>query len=484
MAGGSRGRVIVVGGGLGGLATAAHLAHQGWQVLVLEAQSQVGGRLGELRRNGYRFDTGATLLMMLEPLQRFFRTLNRNLEDYLQLILLDPSYRVFFGDGTRFDSSPCIARMVREISEKIDPTEVPGYLRLMADLCQMYHAVIPLFVQRNYRTPLELLHPRALGQLLRYRLVANLWKRIRRYVRDERLRTLFSFQTMYLGLSPKAARWVYAVLTYMESGEGVWYPRGGMYRLVESVARVATEEGVQIVCNAPVRRVLIENRQAVGVRLQTGECIRADRVVLNVDVPTAYRELLPPTPFARKKWHNSCSALMFYIGYRGTLPHLLHHNVFFSPDFERNLLELFEQRRMPLEPSFYVCLSNRTDGGDAPEGCENLYALVPVPNLEGESAEPHRERVQHYLVERVGLDPRLIEFVEVRTPTDWHALGLWHGAAFGIAATFFQSTCFRPAARTPFGNLFFVGASTHPGNGIPMVLLSAELAANAINSRC
>lgn len=233
--------------------------------------------------------------------------------------------------------------MVREINQKISPTEVPGYLRLMADLCQMYHAVIPTFVQRDYRTPLSLLHPRALWQLVRHRLVANLWRRIPRYVHDERLRTLFSFQTMYLGLSPKVARWVYGV-------------------------------------------------------------------------------------------------------------------------------------------SFYVCLTNRTDPDDAPKGCENLYALVPVPNLDGEAVEPHRERILSYLFERVGLDPSCIEFVEMRTPVDWQSLGLWQGATFGIAATFFQSTCFRPSVRSPFANLYFVGASTHPGNGIPMVLISAELAASAINS--
>jgi phytoene desaturase len=300
-------------------------------------------------------------------------------------------------------------------------------------------------------------------------------------VQDERLRMLFSFQTMYLGLSPKQAIWVYGILTYMESGEGVWYPRGGMYRLVKALCQIATEEGAVIQTDAPVSKVLVENGAAKGVQLASGERIDADWVVLNVDVPTAYRTLLPPTPLARKQWRNSCSTLMFYIGYRGSLPHLLHHNVYFSEDFERNLRELFDEQKVPSQPSFYVCLSNRTDADDAPPGCENVYVLVPVPNLEGEPAEAHRDRILQYVMGRVGMEPSRIEFAQTLTPQGWAQLGLWQGATFGIAHTFFQSTSFRPSVRAPFRNLYLVGASTHPGNGIPMVLMASELATAAID---
>lgn len=468
---------------MGGLATAARLAKAGYEVFVFEARNQIGGRIGELRRNDYRFDTGPTLLMMLEPLERLFSDLHRRVEDYLELVLIDPSYRVYFGDGTVFDSSPNIARMVREIARKISPREVPGYLKLMADLSAMYHAVVPAFVRKQYDSLADLFSPYQVGLLLRHRLLANLWKRVGRYVRDPRLRMLFSFQTMYLGLSPKEALWVYGVLTYMESGEGVWYPRGGMHKVPHAVAQIAQEEGARIYLNQRVAEVLVENGQAVGVRLTSGEVLHADVVVINVDAPTAYRELLPPTRYARRNFKNSCSALMFYIGYTEPLPHQLHHNVYFSRDFEQNLYELFVQNRVPSDPSFYTCLSNRTDPQDAPAGCENLYVLVPVPNLTGEDARAAAPRVLETVIARVGLKRERIQFVETLTPHEWQALGLWQGAAFGIAHNFFQSTAFRPSVRTPFRNCYLVGASTQPGNGIPMTLISAELVAERVLGR-
>ncbi|GIV18316.1 MAG: dehydrosqualene desaturase [Armatimonadota bacterium] len=472
-------QVAIVGGGIGGLAAAARLAHAGYRVTLLEQRQQLGGRVGLLECEGFRFDTGPTLLMMLDPLEKLFRDLHRRLEDYLQPVLLLPSYRVFYADGTRFDSSPCIASMVREIAQKMSPAEVPGYLRLMADLSAMLHDVVPAFVRRNYRSPLDLLGARQIGLLVKHRLLANLYRRIRHYTRDPRLQMLFTFQTMYLGLSPLQAPWVYSILTYMESGEGVWFPRGGMYQLVRALETIAQEEGVQIRRGERVEEVLVQAGQAKGVRLNSGESLHAEIVVLNTDVPTAYANLLPNTKPSRRRWRNSCSALVFCIGYEGKLPSLLHHNVHFSADFERNLHEIFVQKVVPQEPSFYTCLSVRTEPSDAPEGSENLYVLVPVPNRSGQDASGMKNEVLEKVLSRLereaGLRRDGIRFVHTVSPADWEAMGLWQGAAFGLSHDFFQSTCFRPSNRAPFEGVYFVGASTVPGNGIPMVLISAEL---------
>lgn len=471
--------VIVVGGGIGGLAGATRLAHAGYRITLLEQREQLGGRVGQLQRDGFRFDTGPSLLMMLDPLEKLFRDLHRRLEDYLQPVLLNPSYRVFFADGTRFDSSPCIANMVREIAQKISPDDVPGYLRLMADLSAMLHEVVPAFVRRNYRSAADLLGMGQIRLLIKHRLLANLYRRIRLYIRDPRLQMLFTFQTMYLGLSPLEAPWVYAILTYMESGEGVWFPRGGMYQLVHALETIAREEGVQIRTGERVEEVLIQGGRATGVRLASGERLLGDIIVLNADVPTALTKLLPSTKQALRRWRNSCSALVFCIGYKGSLPTLLHHNVHFSDDFERNLQEIFVQKVIPQEPSFYTCLSVRTEPSDAPEGSENLYVLVPVPNRSGEDASSRLDDVLQKVVSRlereVGLRREDVRFVESLSPADWEAMGLWQGAAFGLSHDFFQSTCFRPSNRSPFQGVYFVGASTVPGNGIPMVLISAEL---------
>lgn len=471
--------IVVVGGGIGGLASAARLAHQGHRVTVLEQRPQLGGRIAQIQRDGFRFDTGPTLLMMLDPLERLFLDLHRRMEDYLQPVLLTPSYRVFYADGTVFDSSPCIATMVREIASKVAPSEVPGYLRLIADLSAMLNEVVPAFVRRNYYSIADLLSPRQIGLLVKYRLLQNLSARVQKYVRDPRLQMLFTFQTMYLGLSPLEAPWVYGILTYMESGEGVWFPKGGMYQVVRAIETMAHEEGVQIVTNVAVRQVVVQNGQATGVQIEEGETIPADVVVLNVDVPTAYARLLPPVRQARRNWRNSCSAVVFCIGYNGKLPRLLHHNVHFSADFKRNLHQIFAQRVVPDEPSFYTCLSARTEPSDAPLGKENLYVLVPVPNRTGEDATACTQTVLDKTLKRLeaeaGLQRDKVYFVEQITPADWEQMGLWQGAAFGLSHDFFQSTLFRPSNRSPFRGVYFVGASTVPGNGIPMVLISAEL---------
>lgn len=473
-------RAIVVGAGIGGLATAARLAKAGYEVQVFEQRDQVGGRAGEWRHEGYRFDTGPTLLMMLEPLETLFNQLDRRLEDYLTLSLCQPSYRVFYGDGTQLDSSPTIAHMTREISQKIDPDDVPGYLRLMSDLSAMFHDVMPAFVRRNYDHIGQFLSAGQIRLLLKHHLLAKLHSRVARYVKDERLRMLFSFQTMYLGLSPAEAPWVYGVLTYMESGEGVWYPKGGMHQLPLALRRVAEEDGAEINLNAPVCKVLTETGKASGVLLENGERVVADTVVINTDLPTAYERLLGKKNEAKnRRWRNSCSANLYFIGYDGELPQLLHHNVFFSRDFQGNLHELFVQKRIPNDPSFYACVTRRADPEDAPEHCENLYLLVPVPNLSGEDAAAASATVLDKALQRlceVGLSREKIQFARAWTPHDWEAMGLWQGAAFGLSHDFFQSAYFRPTNRHPsIPGVYFVGASTQPGNGIPMTLISAEL---------
>jgi len=471
--------IVIVGAGLGGLASAVRLAQLGHRVTLIEQLEHLGGRIAELRREGFRFDTGPTLLMMLHPLEKLFHDLQVRLEDYLQPLLLNPSYRVFYADGTRFDSSPCIANMVREIATKISSDQVRGYLRLMADLGSMLHDVVPTFVQRNYQSVFDLLNVRSLALVLKHGLLNNLSKQVVKYVQDPRLRMLFTFQTMYLGLSPLNAPWVYGILTYMESGEGVWFPRGGMYQIIRALEQLARQSGVRIYTSTPVRQVIIEQGRATGVQLANGDILPAGVVVLNVDVPTAYARLLPSCRVARRRWRNSCSALVFCIGYANSLPELLHHNVHFSADFERNLHEIFVQKVVPTDPSFYTCLSVRTESTDAPEGCENLYVLVPVPNRSGQDATSMTDKVLDKVLQRlqqdVGLCRRYIRFVHQVTPADWESIGLWQGAAFGLSHDFFQSTCFRPSNRAPFRGVYFVGASTVPGNGIPMVLISAEL---------
>lgn len=468
---------IVVGAGLGGLAVALRLAHRGHHVTVLEKTDQIGGRNRPATVGECRFDGGPTLMMMRDPFERLFTDVGERLEDHLQVSLCDPSYRVFWADGSRLDGTPNVARMVKQIEVMSGREDALAYPKLLGDLAALYRDSIPNFVRRNFYSPLDFIGPKQLAMVARHGMIGNLAKRIERTVQDPRLRMLFSFQTMYLGLSPYDAPWVYAVLTYMEYGEGIWYPQGGMVEIGHAVARLAQSKGVEIRLSCPVARV-----EGKTVTLESGEQLTADAILINADLPYGESKLEgKPAPRADRRRY-SCSTYMLYMDYQGELPDLLHHNVFFGANYRANLDDVFHNGRRPQDPAFYACVSKRTEPAMAPEGHENLYALVPCPNLDTpftpEDATALRDHVYRRLAKDVGFDAARVVAWKEYTPHDWHQqLNLDRGAAFGLSHDFWQSAFFRPSnlSRTN-PNVVYVGASTVPGNGLPMVLISAELA--------
>ncbi len=467
-------KAIVVGAGIGGLATALRLAHRGYAVEVLERGERVGGRCRSLEIQGCRFDVGPTLLMMLGPLRRLFEDIGEPLERHLALTLCDPTYRVFFADGSRLDPSPNLALMTERVEAMCGSEEARRIGPFFERLRRLAEAAVPAFVERDYAGPWSLFGPKELSLLLRHRLLANLSKTVDRTFRDERLRMLFSFQTLYLGLSPKEAPWVYALLAWMECGEGVWYPQGGLAQVSETLARLTEARGATIRTGCAVRRI-----EGGGVHLANGETRAADVVVCNADLPYARRELLGESP---KRLRASCSALCLYLDYEGELPGLLHHNVFFGPDFEANLRAVFNGAPMPEDPAFYACLSARNDPTAAPPGHANLSLLIPCPNLDHPLGETQLATLRNCVLDRlrreVGLDPTRIAGERAVGPNEWATeLNLDRGAAFGLSHHFLQSAAFRPSNRSRSNpRLVFVGASTRPGNGVPMALISAELA--------
>lgn len=464
--------IVIVGAGMGGLALALRLAHRGANVIVLERTEQVGGRNREQHVGGCHFDGGPTLMMMLEPFQRLFADVDESLEAHLSLTLCDPSYRVFFRDGLRIDASANMARMLRQL-EAVSPGDAKGYPAFLGRLASLYHDSIPNFVRRNFDHPGHFFGPKQLALVLKHGMIGNLRKTVDRHFADERLRMLFSFQTMYLGLSPYDAPWVYSTLTYMEFGDGIWYPKGGVRRIGQVIGELAQKRGAEIRLNTTVARV-----DPGGVTLDSGERIDAAAVVCNADLPYARETLLGET--IPSKWRYSCSGVVFMWSYRGKLPTMLHHNVFFGKDFKTNLDDIFQYKARPEDPAFYACISARSDPDQAPEGHENLFVLVPCANLDrpwnNEELAFFRNHVQQRLSEDVGFDPQCVEDEQVFSPEDWRQeLNLAKGAAFGLSHDFWQSAYFRPDNRSRTSpNVFFVGASTAPGNGLPMVLISAE----------
>lgn len=465
---------IVVGAGLGGLATGLRLAHKGHKVTILEKTDTVGGRNKPVTVNGCHFDGGPTLMMMLDPFYKLFADVGERLEDHLDIELCDPSYRVFFSDHTQIEGTPNVAKMVRQIEAMSGRADSLAYPKLLGDLADLYRESIPNFVQKNYYSPWDLLGGKALPLVLKHKMLGNLASGIARYVKDPKLRMLFSFQTMYLGLSPYDAPWVYAVLTYMEYGEGIWYPKGGVAEICRAVARLAETRGVEIRLNAPVREIC-----GKSVTLESGETITADTIICNADLPYAERELTKAKPKPKRRY--SCSSFMLYIDYAGSLPKLLHHNVFFGGDFEQNLDQIFHKNELPQDPAFYAAVSSRSEAAMAPAGHENLYILVPCPNLDHPWTKSDGCTLQQTVFARlkreVGFDEDKVVTIKSYSPADWSAdLNLDRGAAFGLSHDFWQSAYFRPSNRSRTNpDLYYVGASTQPGNGLPMVLLSAEL---------
>ncbi len=466
-------RIVIVGAGLGGLAAGLRLAHEGHRVTILEKTDQVGGRNRRVKVGDCDFDGGPTLVMMLDPFRKLFADVGEKMEDHLELTLCDPGYRAFFADGTRIEATPDLARMTAQI-QALNPHDALAYPRLLDDLAALYRDSIPTFVEKNYYSPLDFFGPSGLVKVARHRMLGNLAKRVARYVQDPRLRMLFSFQTMYLGLSPFEAPWVYATLTYMEFGEGIWYPKGGVPVISEVLGNLAVTKGAEIRLNSPVASI-----QGTQVRLESGEEIEADAILCNADLPYAERSLIQVPEKQRK---HSCSTYMIYADYQGSIPELLHHNVFFGSDFFKNLDQIFNKNETPDDPAFYASISNRSEPARSPSGHENLYILIPCPNLDRPWSDTDGDDLQNKVFDRLEKETSFrranIQAAKTFSPQDWQSeLNLSKGAAFGLSHHFNQSAYFRPANRSKTNpNLYFVGASTVPGNGMPMVLISADLA--------
>ncbi len=484
---------LVIGAGIGGLATAARLARAGYRVRVLEKGPRPGGRAGVIEEQGFRFDTGPTLFLMPQTFAETYAALGERMEDHLDLVRLDPTYRVHFHDDTTLDLTANLVRM-REQLDAMEPGAFEAFLRFLSEGYRHYYLSLERFVGRNFTSWLEYFHPGNLPLLLRLKALVKHQANTARYFRDPRLQAAFSFQNMYLGLSPYDAPATYSLLQFTELAEGVWFPRGGMYRVIESMAAIAQGLGVRFHYDMPVARIDVEGSRAVGVTLENGERLEADVVVANADLPYVYAELLPDdgtaARLANKKY--TSSALMFYWGLKGERSAALqHHNVFLADARYRESFDrIFRDLTLPDEPSFYVCAPTRTEPTLAPPDGDSLIVLVPIGHINERHPQDWlglQQRAKETVVKRLSalglkdLEQRITFEATIGPPYYHQALNLAKGAAFGLSHNFAQVGYLRPHNRHPrYRNLYFVGASTHPGTGLPIVLLSARLVVDRI----
>ncbi|GAA1735945.1 phytoene desaturase family protein [Luedemannella helvata] len=480
--------VVVVGAGLGGLAAALHLAGDGRRVHVIERTDAPGGRAGQLRVDGYSFDTGPTVLTMPDVIDSTLAAVGETLTDWLDLVPLDPAYRAHFADGSTLDVRTDPDAMAAEIEALAGPREAAGYRDLARWLTRLYEVEFRSFIDRNIDSPLGLVGP-DLARLVALGGLRRLSGRVAKHLRDPRTQKVFSFQTLYAGMAPHEALALYGVISYMDTVAGVWFPRGGMHALARALAGAAEKHGVEFTYGAPVTRIETRGGRATAVITSDGSRIEAQAVIVNADLGVAYRSLLPDRPaprrLARARYAPSC--LLLHVGADWSSPDLAHHNIHFGRAWRTTFDELVRGGVPQSDPSLLVCHPSGTDPALAPAGRHSYYVLVPAPHLGGRfdwAADGDRlvEATWAELAGRgyAGLRSSA-DVVRTVTPVDWAAMDLPMGTPFSLAHTFAQTGPFRPANRVRgLSNVFFAGAATHPGVGVPTVLISGRLAAERV----
>lgn len=484
-------RVLIVGAGPGGLATALLLAKAGLEVTVVEKQPRVGGRTSVIEGDGYRFDLGPTFFLYPQILEEIFTAVGRDLHREVPMKRLDPQYRLVFGAGGELLCTSDLDRMVAEIA-KLAPADAPRFRQFMADNRVKLAKFAPC-LQSPFSGWTSLLQARLLAVLPFLKPWKSLHAELAGYFRDPRLQLAFTFQSKYLGMSPFQCPSLFSILSFLEYEHGIWHPIGGCNALTTGMARVATELGVSIRLGEPVEELLFDGRRAVGARTAAGE-LRADAVVVNADFGHAMTTLVPNR--LRRKWSDatiarkrfSCSTFMLYLGIEGRCDQLAHHTIYVTRDYRRNLDEIETRHVLTEDPSFYVENPTRTDPSMAPAGHSALYVLVPVshqhPNIDWSRERARYRQVALRQLTKLGLtdiEPR-IRFERVVTPDEWEKkVGTYRGATFNLAHNLGQMLHLRPRNRfEEFDRMYLVGGGTHPGSGLPVIFESARIGARLL----
>ncbi|MCL7428021.1 phytoene desaturase family protein [Streptomyces sp. YS415] len=480
--------VVVVGAGLSGLACALHLLGAGRRVTVVERDAGPGGRAGRVRLGGYEVDTGPTVLTMPHLADEAFAAVGDSLARRVELVALHPAYRARFADGTSLDVHTGAEAMEEEVRRFAGPAEAAGYRRLRHWLTELYGAQMQRFIDANFDSPVQLLHP-DLARLAALGGFGRLDRQIGRFLSDARLRRVFSFQALYAGVAPARALAAYAVIAYMDTVAGVWYPKGGMHAVPRAMADAAADAGAGFRWSAEVSALERSAGRVRAVRLASGERIACDAVVLSCELSTAH-QLLGGAPRRPVRLSHSPSAVILHAGGDRTWSDLAHHTLSFGTAWKRTFEELTRSGTLMSDPSLLITRPTTHDPALAPPGRHLHYVLAPCPNTTvGPSAESWRSLGPRYRdslvaeLERRGLDgfAASVEEEMLVTPLDWAAQGHAAGSPFSVSHRFAQTGPFRPRNLVRgWDNVVLAGCGTTPGVGVPTVLISGKLAAARI----
>jgi len=485
-------KAIIIGAGIGGLTTAIYLAKNGYKVDVYEKNATPGGRCGQIIQEGHRFDLGATLLMMPSIYRTVLNDIDIDLEKDLEAIQLDPVYKLFFSDGSSFFFSPDDEVMKKQL-EDMEPGSFQKYQEYIREGYDFFNLATKDLLGRNFENLQSFINVKNTWLLMKLKTYRKHTNYVQSFFSDPRLQMAFTFQNIYVGQSPYDAPAFFSMLPGAEVTEGAWFPKGGMHRIVEKLLEKATSQGVSIQYKSPVERIITNCTHTEGIILQNGSRITADLVVGNADLPYIYRDLLQEkqTAQALKKKKYSCSAIVFHWGVNKVYPQLEHHSVFLNDPFKKGLDAIFREKSLSDNPSFYVHAPVRSDKSAAPENKDTLTVIVPVAHLDEQADQDWKKlkkKARSAVISRLkeaGLTDieENIKFEICYLPKTWESsCNVTNGSVFGsLAHNIFQMGYFRPQNRhRKYKNLYFAGGSTHPGNGVPLVLLSAKLTTERI----
>ncbi len=482
--------VIVIGAGIGGIVAATHLAQQGVHVTVVEKNTRPGGRCDRISQEGHHFDTGPTLLVMPLLYEAEFRALGASMREHLDLQRVDPTYHLVFDDGSQLALTSDMNSLQAQL-ETFEAGSFQGLLRYMDEGQRHYRLGMEKLVNRDFRKASDFFRVENIPLIYQLKPFVNHYANMAAYFDDPRLKAAFSFQDVYMGLSPFEAPATFSLMPYTELAHGVYYPRGGMYSIVEALMDLARAAGVEFIFDAAVKQIDVESA-ARGVLLADGGYLAADVVLANADLPYVYQNLLPDKDLAdslaEKRF--SCSVISFFWGLDKPYEALGPHTLFLASDYRENFDSIIRDLDLPANPSLYVHAPARLDPSMAPAGQDTLIAIVPVGHMDADGGQDWaklRDEARRQVLRRLAslgmtdLEAH-IKFETTFTPLSWRKrYNLMKGSTHGLCHNIMQLGYFRPSNRhARYHNLYFTGASTHPGTGLPTAMVSGRLSAQRI----
>lgn len=488
-------KVIIVGAGIGGLTCAIKLKHHGYDVTIIEKNSRIGGKMSQLKKDGFTFDMGPTIVMMPHMYDEIFHSVGRDPNHYYTKTQLNPIYNVYFSKTDKVEVSTDLVHLMRFL-EGINVADAAGYLRYLNDIYARYQVAKTHFLDKTFNTLSDVINITTLWNGVKLKTFDTAYHSVSKFVKNEKLRKLLSFQTLYIGISPFVGPSIYSIIPMIEILYGIWFFKGGMVGYIQGLETLIAEMGIKVMLNTEVEEIFVSNNQAKGVVIN-GDILCADIVINNTDFPYAMQNLIKDekhrphyTNKKLTKMDYSSSAFMMYLGLNTKLDHLNIHNLYLTPDFKGNIEAIFKGE-LPQSPSMYLYVPSKLDLSLAPEGCETLVILVPVPNRK-DFTQPwddaliasYRETVLQRLASENLIEHLTNHIVSetIITPMDWQQhVHAHYGATFGLAPTLRQSNNFRPQPKSKhIHHLYHTGSSIHPGAGIPIVMMSAQLCVNEI----